>query len=59
MEEIRQYIKADKLHYLSQQGLCRAILGLEENDLCFACFDGNYAVTVPEEQEEGVKYVLE
>ena len=29
------------------------------NDLCFACFNGDYSVEVPAEQEEGVKYVLE
>ena len=59
VEQIREYIKADKLHYLTQEGLCRAITNLESHEMCFACFDGDYAVAVPEEQEEGVKYVLE
>ncbi len=59
VEEIRQYIGADKLHYLSKEGLCRAIEAVKEDELCFACFDGQYMVQVPEEQEEGVKYVLE
>lgn len=58
-EEIRAYIGADKLHYLSREGLCRAITGLRPEELCFACFDGTYSVPVPDEQEEGVKYVLE
>ncbi|MDU6734993.1 MAG: class II glutamine amidotransferase [Veillonella sp.] len=59
IEEIKDYIKADKLHYLSKEGLCRAISGVPEADLCFACFNGDYRVDVPTEQEEGVKYVLE
>ncbi|WP_277288284.1 amidophosphoribosyltransferase [Veillonella montpellierensis] len=59
VEEIRQYIKADRLYYLSHEGLCRAISNLEEHELCFACFDGTYSVPVPMDQEGGVKYVLE
>ncbi len=59
VEQIREYIHADKLHYLSRAGLCRAIGDIEEKDLCFACFDGDYAVQVPEDTEDGGKYVLE
>ena len=59
IEEIRAYIKADKLHYLTQEGLDRAIANIDGKHMCFACFDGDYAVAVPPEEEEGVKYVLE
>lgn len=59
IEEIRDYIKADKLHYLSREGLCRAVSGVPEAELCFACFDGDYAVSVPMDEDEGGKYVLE
>ena len=59
IEEIRAYIKADKLHYLTQEGLDRAIANIDGKHMCFACFDGSYAVAVPPEEEEGVKYVLE
>ncbi len=59
MDEIRDFIKADKLHYLSREGLCRAVSDVKPDDLCFACFNGDYRVAVPTEQEEGVKYVLE
>ena len=59
IEEIRAYIKADKLHYLTQEGLDRAIVTIDGKHMCFACFDGAYAVAVPPEEEEGVKYVLE
>lgn len=58
-EEIRKYIGADKLHYLSREGLCQAVTDLKEEELCFACFDGAYATEVPAETEEGGKYVLE
>ena len=59
VDEIKDYIHADKLHYLSREGLCRAVSDIAPNDLCFACFNGDYSVEVPAEQEEGVKYVLE
>jgi len=59
VDEIKDYIHADKLHYLSRDGLCRAVSDIAPNDLCFACFNGDYSVEVPAEQEEGVKYVLE
>ena len=43
LEEIRQYLNADSLHYLSQEGLVRAT-GLPANSFCMACYDGNYPV---------------
>lgn len=58
-EEVRQYIKADKLHYLSKDGLCRAISQIDCAHMCFACFDGQYAVDVPKEVDGGNKYALE
>ena len=61
VDEIKDYIHADKLHYLSREGLCRAVSDIAPNEImfCFACFNGDYSVEVPAEQEEGVKYVLE
>lgn len=59
VEEIREHVKADKLHYLSREGLCRAVDELNPEGLCFACFDGDYAVKIPEERAEGGKYELE
>ena len=43
LEEIRQYLNADSLHYLSQEGLVRAT-GQPANSFCMACYDGNYPV---------------
>ncbi|HTL18496.1 MAG TPA: amidophosphoribosyltransferase [Patescibacteria group bacterium] len=44
LEDIRQYLNADSLHYLSQEGLVRAT-GLPANSFCMACYDGNYPVS--------------
>lgn len=43
LEEIRKYLNADSLHYLSQEGMVRAT-GLPANSFCMACYDGNYPV---------------
>jgi amidophosphoribosyltransferase len=42
-EEIRDYLNADSLHYLSQAGMVKAT-GLHGNSFCMACYDGNYPV---------------
>lgn len=41
VEDIRRYIGADSLSYLSFQGLWRAVRGGPES-FCSACFDGEY-----------------
>jgi amidophosphoribosyltransferase len=43
LEEIRKYLNADSLHYLSQTGLVKAT-GLPADAFCMACYDGNYPV---------------
>ncbi len=43
LPEIRQYLNADSLHYLSQEGLVKAT-GLPANAFCMACYDGRYPV---------------
>lgn len=43
VEEIRKYLNADSLHYLSQEGMVRAT-GLERKGFCMACYDGKYPV---------------
>jgi amidophosphoribosyltransferase len=56
VEEIRKYIGADSLTYLTLDGLYRAVP--RGNDLCIACFNGNYPVAIPGERQND-KYVLE
>jgi amidophosphoribosyltransferase len=42
VEEIRQYIEADSLSYLSLEGLEKACDGGEGNRYCTACYTGDY-----------------
>jgi amidophosphoribosyltransferase len=43
LEEIRKYLNADSLHYLSLNGMVKAT-GLPESSFCMACYDGRYPV---------------
>jgi amidophosphoribosyltransferase len=43
LDEIRRYLNADSLGYLSQDGMVRAT-GQPANSFCMACYDGNYPV---------------
>ena len=43
-EEIRKYLNADSLYYLSKEGMVKAT-GLPAESFCMACYDGNYPVT--------------
>ncbi len=43
LEEIRQYLKADSLRYLSLEGMVQAI-GRAQDSLCLACYNGDYPV---------------
>ena len=42
VEEIRRFIEADSLAYLSLEGLLKACGGGEDNRFCTACYTGNY-----------------
>ncbi len=43
LDEIRQYLNADSLGYLSPDGMVRAT-GLPRDSFCMACYDGRYPV---------------
>ena len=49
IEELRQYLGLDTLHYLSIEGLLKST-GVDdpENNFCKACFDGKYPVAFDE-----------
>jgi len=53
VEEIRRFIDADSLAYLSHEGLLRAVDDEAGRRHCTACFSGRYpvAVTVPDESQ--------
>ena len=46
VDEIRDFVGADSLSYLSIGGVLSA-LDLPRERFCFACFDGHYPVPVP------------
>ena len=46
VEEVRQYINADTLNYLSVSGLYKAVNNGDESGHCDACFTGNYPTNV-------------
>jgi amidophosphoribosyltransferase len=46
IEEIRRYITADSLGYLSHEGLLAAVGG-EKESYCHACFSGDYPIGFP------------
>jgi amidophosphoribosyltransferase len=45
LEEIRQFVGADTLSYLSLKGLSEAVRG-EKGGYCLACFDGKYPTSL-------------
>jgi amidophosphoribosyltransferase len=54
VSEITDFIGADSLGYLSQEGLLSAVA--EDRDrYCSACFSGNYPVPLPEEGRDQLK----
>jgi len=57
IDQIRKYIGADSLGYLSLSGLIRAI-GVKKDKLCCACLDGKYPIEVSKEAKLS-KYVFE
>jgi amidophosphoribosyltransferase len=57
VEEIREFVGADSLTFLSIGGVLQA-LDLPYDRFCFACFDGRYPVPVPYDTARH-KFVLE
>jgi amidophosphoribosyltransferase len=55
VEQIRSYVGADSLGYLSLDGMVEAAGGAKES-FCRACFDGEYPIEIP---EGAGKFVLE
>ena len=53
VEEIRRFVEADSLAYLSHEGLLKAADDAPERRHCTACFSGRYpvAVTLPDESQ--------
>lgn len=50
LEDIRKFLNVDSLKYLSINGLVKAI-GESKERFCFACFNNEYPVSIPKNQE--------
>lgn len=59
VEEIRQMIGADSLHYLSLDGLYQAVENVRYDDMCYACFNSDYPAGRPCESDSSEKYIFE
>ncbi len=57
VEEIRKFIGADSLVYLSLESLVKAT-GIEKENFCLSCLDGRYPIEIPENLKLS-KFVLE
>lgn len=51
-EEICEAIGADRLHFLSQDGLARSLREVPTEEISFACFDGEYRTPIPKEESK-------
>ena len=51
VEEIRQFVGADSLGYLSHEGLLKAV-GTTQESTCMACFTGNHPIPVQLEMDK-------
>jgi amidophosphoribosyltransferase len=51
LEQTREYLGADSLHYLSLEKLLE-VFGEDKDNFCAACFSGCYPVAVKEREDE-------
>jgi amidophosphoribosyltransferase len=57
LEEIRKYVEADSLAYLSLEGL-RSAVGSQQNDYCTSCYTGIYPVAFPRDEQAYLQLAL-
>ncbi|PIR96593.1 MAG: amidophosphoribosyltransferase [Candidatus Doudnabacteria bacterium CG10_big_fil_rev_8_21_14_0_10_42_18] len=58
VKEIKQFLGATSLYYLSLEGLIKAT-GIPKNNLCTSCFTGEYPIDIKEKAEEIKKVEFE
>jgi amidophosphoribosyltransferase len=56
-EEIRKYVEADSLAYLSLDGL-KAAVGREQSSYCTSCYTGVYPVAFPRDEQAYLQLAL-
>lgn len=57
LEEIRTYVEADTLAYLSLEGLLSAV-GRRHGDYCTSCYTGQYPVVFPRDEQAYLQLAL-
>jgi amidophosphoribosyltransferase len=57
LEEIRKYVGADSLGYLSLEGLLNAV-GSRRHNYCTSCYTGQYPVAFPQDQSAYLQLTL-
>ena len=56
-EEIRKYVEADSLAYLTLDGL-KAAVGAQQNSYCTSCYTGVYPVAFPRDEQAYLQLAL-
>jgi amidophosphoribosyltransferase len=59
VEEIREFIGADSLHFISLEGLKSCVSEVNADDMCYACFNSAYPIADGEKPAGDSKYVFE
>jgi amidophosphoribosyltransferase len=57
LDEIRDFVEADTLEYLSLKGLREAV-GDRQNSYCTSCYTGNYPVSFPQDEKAYLQLAL-
>jgi amidophosphoribosyltransferase len=57
VEEIRQFLEADSIGYLSHEGMMAAV-GSGHNGYCSSCYTGNYPVEFPRDEKTYLQLAL-
>ena len=57
IDEIREYVEADSLAYLSLEGL-RAAVGRTAESYCTSCYTGVYPVAFPRDEQAYLQLAL-
>ena len=57
LEEIREFLEADSLAYLSHEGLMAAV-GSGNKEYCSSCYTGHYPVEFPRDEKTYLQLAL-
>jgi amidophosphoribosyltransferase len=57
LEQIRDFIEADSLSYLSLEGLLKAV-GNKRGSYCTSCYTGSYPVAIPQDERAYLQLAL-